>query len=252
MPLINYILTLSLILMIVSGCREQPRDLSVVKKEESKKVNTGIKPEIVKDTDTNPEKVNKKIDQTKTNTVIDKEQWSDLEVDYEGFVMDIRYATANNFTKKVIYDCPKCLLRPSAAKALDEANRHLTERFKVRIKLFDCYRPRPYQQRLWDIVPNASYVTPPAKGSMHSRGMAVDLTLVDEDGKELDMGTAFDFFGEEAHQGYPKHSDAVKRNRYILRSTMEKYGFSPIRTEWWHFSYGGKNYPLSDFVWKCS
>ncbi len=119
------------------------------------------------------------------------------------------------------------------------------------LKMFDCYRPRPYQQRLWDKVPNPDYVTPPAKGSMHSRGAAVDLTIVDAQGKELDMGTPYDFFGKEAHYDYTQLPAAVLANRRLLRQTMEAVGFRGIRTEWWHFSYQGKNYELSDYVWPC-
>jgi D-alanyl-D-alanine dipeptidase len=163
---------------------------------------------------------------------------------------DIRYATANNFTKAVIYDCPACLLRPEVAEALVSANRSLQKQ-GLSLKVFDCYRPGPYQQRLWDKVPNPDYVTPPTKGSMHSRGAAVDLTVVDATGKELNMGTEFDFFGVEAHTDNLNLPAEVLKNRQILREAMEAAGFRGIRTEWWHFSYQKKQYPLSDYVWPC-
>jgi D-alanyl-D-alanine dipeptidase len=165
--------------------------------------------------------------------------------------LDIRYATTNNFTKAKIYDCPRCLLRPAAAAAIVRAHEALRKQGYGGLKMFDCYRPRPYQQRLWDKVPNPDYVTPPAKGSMHSRGAAVDLTIVDRNGQELDMGTPYDFFGREAHFDYTRLSPKVLANRRLLRSTLEAVGFEGIRTEWWHFSYRGQNFPLSDFVWKC-
>ncbi len=164
--------------------------------------------------------------------------------------MDIRYATSNNFTHSKIYDCPRCLLRPEAAAALADAHKAL-QRKGYGFKMFDCYRPRPYQQRLWDKVPNPDYVTPPNKGSMHSRGAAVDLTIVDAEGKELDMGTAYDFFGRAAHTDHNDLPAKVLANRKLLRETLEAYGFKGIRTEWWHFSYQGKDYPLSDYVWPC-
>lgn len=164
--------------------------------------------------------------------------------------LDIRYATTDNFTKSKIYDCPKCLLRPEAAAAIVRAHRALQKQ-NLGLKMFDCYRPRPYQQRLWDKVPNPDYVTPPARGSMHSRGAAVDLTIVDAAGKELDMGTAYDFFGREAHTDYRQHSPEVLKNRDLLRTTLEAVGFRGIRTEWWHFSFQGKDFPLSDEVWDC-
>ncbi len=164
--------------------------------------------------------------------------------------LDIRYATANNFTKSKIYDCPRCLLRPEAAEAIVIANKSLKKK-GLTLVMFDCYRPRPYQQRLWDKVPNPDYVTPPAKGSMHSRGAAVDLSIVDAQGKELDMGTAYDFFGEAAHTDYKRLSAQVLENRALLRKTLEAVGFKGIRTEWWHFSYQKRNYALSDYLWPC-
>jgi zinc D-Ala-D-Ala dipeptidase len=164
--------------------------------------------------------------------------------------LDIRYATTDNFTKSKIYDCPLCLLRPEAAEAVVAAHKALKKK-GLGLKMFDCYRPRPYQQRLWDKVPNPDYVTPPAKGSMHSRGAAVDLTIVEANGKELDMGTPYDFFGPEAHTDNTKLPQKVLANRRLLRETLEAVGFKGIRTEWWHFSYQRKSWPLSDYVWPC-
>ena len=165
--------------------------------------------------------------------------------------IDIRYATTDNFTQSKIYDCPRCFLRPEAARALVKAHQALQRQGLGGLKMFDCYRPRPYQQRLWAKVPNPDYVTPPAKGSMHSRGAAVDLTIVDTTGKELDMGTPYDFFGKEAHYDYTWLSAAVLANRRLLRRTLEAAGFEGIRTEWWHFSYRKGSYPLSEEVWEC-
>jgi zinc D-Ala-D-Ala dipeptidase len=164
--------------------------------------------------------------------------------------LDIRYATNDNFTKSQIYDCALCLLRPEVAEALVKANKILKAK-GLSLKLFDCYRPRPYQQRLWDKVPDPNYVTPPAKGSMHSRGAAVDLTIVDAKGQELNMGTAYDFFGVAAHSDNMNLPADVLNNRKLLRETMESVGFKGIRTERWHFSFQGKKYPLSSYVWPC-
>ena len=186
----------------------------------------------------------------RTAAAVEKSGFSDVAALDPTILIDIRYATADNFTKAKIYDCPLCLLRPEAAEALIEAHKALQKK-KLGLKMFDCYRPRPYQQRLWDKVPNPDYVTPPAKGSMHSRGAAVDLTIVDAQGKELDMGTPYDFFGVEAHYDYTRLPAAVLANRRLLRETMEAAGFKGIRTEWWHFSFQGKNFELSDYVWPC-
>jgi len=176
--------------------------------------------------------------------------WIEITED-DGFKVDIKYATVDNFTKKQIYDCGKCFLRPEAAALLIKIHNELKEKYGYSIKVFDCFRPKPYQQRLWDIVPNPDYVTPPNKGSMHSRGLAVDLTIVDKNGAELDMGTEYDFFGKEAHQDYKGHSPEINKNRSLLKSTMEKFGFKSIRTEWWHYSLNNKTYPLDEWVWAC-
>jgi zinc D-Ala-D-Ala dipeptidase len=191
-------------------------------------------------------------DSVKIDPDDEKAGFKDVQVLDKSIPLDIRYATANNFTKAQIYDCPKCLLRPDAASAIVKAHADLKKQGYGGLKMFDCYRPRPYQQRLWDKVPNPDYVTPPAKGSMHSRGAAVDLTIVDKSGKELDMGTEYDFFGPEAHFDYTKLDKKIINNRKLLRKTLAKYGFEGIRTEWWHFSYRGKKYELSDYVWKCA
>lgn len=172
-----------------------------------------------------------------------------IELDPE-IALDIRYATTNNFTKAQIYDCPRCLLRKEAAEALVKANKALKKK-GLHLVMFDCYRPRPYQQRLWDKVPNPDYVTPPAKGSMHSRGAAVDLSIADAHGQELDMGTPYDFFGRKAHTDITDLPQKVLDNRKLLQQALKEAGFEGIRTEWWHFSFRAKTWPLSDYVWPC-
>ena len=168
------------------------------------------------------------------------------------FVLDIRYATTNNFTEKQMYDCGKCYLREPVAELLIQAQEDFRE-MGYRIKLFDCYRPRPIQYKLWEVVPDARYVARPWVGSVHNRGGAVDLTLVDENGNELEMGTDYDFFGEESHQDFTDLPENVLENRALLKKVMQKHSFSPIRTEWWHFDYNqNKLYPLSDLVWDCN
>jgi zinc D-Ala-D-Ala dipeptidase len=107
------------------------------------------------------------------------------------FVYDMKYATNDNFLKTKVYDCPECFLRMKTVKALIEANRKCIKK-GCRIKLFDCYRPLDIQKKMWAIVSNPEYVANPAKGSIHNRGGAVDITLVYANGKELDMGTPFD------------------------------------------------------------
>ncbi len=180
----------------------------------------------------------------------DTTQWVDLFFMDSTIQLDLRYATTDNFVKEKMYECPRCFLRPKAAQVILKIHRDLQEQ-GMGLKFFDCYRPLSIQQRLWNKVPDATYVTNPKKGSMHNRGLAVDLTIVDRDGNELDMGTPFDFFGRKAHHTYTKHSKEVKENRHLLKSTLEAVGFKSIRTEWWHYSYRNAKYPLADMVWEC-
>ena len=179
----------------------------------------------------------------------DTAQWRELTADM-GFVIDIRYATVDNFVKEVIYPCGRCFLKKQAADPLIALNEELRTKGYA-IKLFDCYRPAPAQQKLWDKVPDRNYVAPPWEGSMHTRGVAVDLTLTKKGGAELDMGTGYDFFGPEAHQGYAGLDPEAKANRALLKSSMEKAGFNAIRTEWWHYSIGDGKGRLYDWQWKC-
>ena len=175
----------------------------------------------------------------------------ELTEDKNEVVLDIRYATADNFTGARLYDCGRCFLHPTVAKALQRA----ADDFKkqgYKIILFDCYRPLSIQRKLWAKVPDARFVTPPAKGSMHNRGAAIDISLQEiKSKKELDMGTPYDFFGNEAYMDYQELSLVASKNRKILHTTLMKYGFKPIRTEWWHFSFSGSGATISEWNWTC-
>jgi len=177
--------------------------------------------------------------------------WTEL-TEADGFLIDIRYAGPNNFMKKKIYDCGRCLMRKEAAEALKLLNGEMIRKYNFRLKLFDCFRPGDFQQKLWDIMPDINYVAHPSKGSMHSRGVAVDLTIADSLNREVDMGTEFDFLGKEAHFDYTNLPENVIANRKLLRAKMEQYGFAGILTEWWHFSHTEKKYPLSNYRWPCN
>ena len=180
----------------------------------------------------------------------DTTQWVELSSLDSTILLDLKYATTDNFVEEQLYDCGRCFLRREAASQLVKVHQLLQEK-GLGLKMFDCFRPLPVQQQLWDKFQNASYVTPPSKGSMHNRGLAVDLTIVDSDGKELDMGTEFDYFGKKAHHTFTEHSETILANRDLLKSSMKAFGFNPIRTEWWHYSYVQKKYPLSEMVWNC-
>ena len=153
------------------------------------------------------------------------------------FSYEIRYATPNNFIGETLYDCPKCLLRLEVAQALLEANQYFCEK-GYRIKFYDCYRPLDVQKKMWAKVPRPTYVgNPYGKGSVHNKGAAVDITLETLEGCYVEMGSDYDYFGREAHIDNFNFSADILANRKLLFEGMRKFGFSTIRTEWWHFSY---------------
>lgn len=150
---------------------------------------------------------------------------------------DVRYATANNFTGQVLYPSSKVFLRKVAAVKLSDAQKYLVENYNLRIKVYDGYRPPSVQWRMWEVYPDPNFVADPRKGSKHNRGAAVDLTLIDSLGFELDMGTPFDDFTEKAGYFSQDVSETAKENRRILRETMIKFDFTPYDGEWWHFDH---------------
>jgi len=165
---------------------------------------------------------------------------------------DIKYASEDNFLKQPFYDCAKCYLQPEVAEAVYLANQYFCEKGFF-LKFYDCYRPVVYQKKMWEAFPNPMYVANPyTKGSVHSRAAAIDVTLVDDRGCELDMGTTYDYFGREAHIDNSLVSEEALANRKILQDGLRKFGFATIRTEWWHFSFK-KNYlfPAINLAFKC-
>ena len=168
------------------------------------------------------------------------------------FILDIKYATADNFLKQAVYDCGECYLREATAKALLAAQKEFVKR-GYSLKLFDCYRPLSVQKKMWKILPGTHYVANPAKGSKHNRGAAVDLTLVDlATGKELDMGTPFDTFSPRAHHTYTQLPKEVLDNRKLLKEVMDKYNFKSIYSEWWHYEYRPEMASaVEDLPWEC-
>jgi len=161
-------------------------------------------------------------------------------------VMDIRYATDNNFTHQVVYPVAKCLLRKSVAERLEAAAKEF-EANHYRLKIYDCYRPFSVQKIFWSLVPDERYVADPKKGSRHNRGAAVDVSLTDADGQELEMPSPFDDFTERAHRDWDKATPDAKKNREYLEKVMWAHGFMGLETEWWHFdAFGWKKYPIED------
>jgi zinc D-Ala-D-Ala dipeptidase len=148
--------------------------------------------------------------------------------------LDIRYATTNNFLKRKLYTVAKCALRSSVAQKLALVQTDL-EKIGLGLKVYDCYRPFSVTKQMWEFLPDPNYVANPARGSRHNRGAAIDLTLVDRTGKELEMPTPYDDFTKKAHRDYNGGSAQSRKNRQTLEDAMKKQGFIGITTEWWHF-----------------
>ena len=167
------------------------------------------------------------------------------------FVYDMKYATEDNFLKAKVYDCAECYLRLKTIKAMMKANAKFMK-LGYKIKLYDCYRPLDIQKKMWAIVSNPIYVANPSKGSIHNRGGAVDISLVDRNGVELDMGTPFDFFGIEASHDYKNFSKEILDNRKLLKKVMLQSNFQSFDSEWWHYNLkNAKADPVSNFKWNC-
>ncbi len=154
-------------------------------------------------------------------------------------VFDVKYATADNFTKQVLYPTGKVYVRKVVGQKLALINKFLKDNYNLRIKVYDAYRPLSVQKIMWKIMPDNRYVADPKKGSRHNRGAAVDLTLINDKGEELDMGTPYDDFTQKAHSTYKDLPAEILKNREILQSTMIKFGFDPIESEWWHYDFKG-------------
>jgi D-alanyl-D-alanine dipeptidase len=162
----------------------------------------------------------------------------DIRLVNDKIVRDMRYATENNFLQRKLYPAARCVLRGAAVKALLQVQEDLVKQ-GLGLKVYDCYRPLSVQRLMWEVLPDSRYVANPAKGSRHNRGAAVDITLVDSNGKELEMPTEFDDFTERAYRDYTGASPEAKKNRQLLEDAMTKYGFIPLATEWWHFDAPG-------------
>ena len=177
-------------------------------------------------------------------------------------VLDLKYSTTDNFTNQKLYTTNECLMTHGAfirlmlvQDSLKKITSHNGKTYPqgLGIKVWDAYRPRAVQYLMWEIFPDPTYVANPTSGSVHNRGGAIDLTIVDmSTGEELLMPTPFDYFGEEAWHWYPDLPEEAIANRQLLYDLMTIVGgFEIYSKEWWHYSWTpAKTYPLQDFQMK--
>lgn len=158
-------------------------------------------------------------------------------------LQDLRYATGDNFTGQVIYSFQDAYLRYGTVRKLKMVSEDLAE-LGLYLKIWDGFRPVSAQFALWEVCPDPTYVANPNTGfSSHSRGNTVDLTLVDADGREIEMPTGFDDFSSRADRDYSDCTASAANNAQLLEILMEKHGFVGYAGEWWHFS-DSTSYPV--------
>lgn len=151
-------------------------------------------------------------------------------------IVELRYATENNFTGQTIYTFDELWLRYGTVKKLIKVQEALKEH-DMGLKVWDGFRPVAAQFALWEVCPNPTYVANPNGGySSHSRGNTVDLTVVDAEGNELTMPTGFDDFSKKANRNYSDVSREAAQNSKMLEGIMKDCGFTSIHSEWWHFA----------------
>lgn len=159
-------------------------------------------------------------------------------------IIDLRYASKNNFTNQKLFKSSECFIHKTAFEYLCKAI-DISKKLGFKIKIFDAYRPVYVQKKLWECLPDPNFIVPPDKGSPHSRGVAIDLTLVDSNNKELDMGTGFDEFSRLSYHGCLDITKEAYKNRLMLLGIMTDAGWDFFRNEWWHYQlYNSKNFPI--------
>lgn len=184
---------------------------------------------------------NKTIEENPNNELIDLEEF------IPGIILDIRYATENNFMGTKVYKQAKAYVRWPVAQSLKFINEELIKR-NFALKIYDAYRPYSATVLFYEVYKDTTYVASPWSGSRHNRGAAVDVSIVDlATGEEIQMPTAYDDFTEVAHPDHMDLPENVITNRNLLITIMQQHGFRVYHSEWWHFDFmGWEGFPLMD------
>jgi D-alanyl-D-alanine dipeptidase len=171
----------------------------------------------------------------------------DIKKAIPAIVLDIRYATKNNFMQQVMYKQARAFARKPVVAQLKKIQ-GLLEKKGYGLKIFDAYRPYAITIAFYKKASDKNFVANPAKGSKHNRGCAIDLTLIDlKTGKDVEMPTPYDSFAPQAAPHYDQLPSKIIKNRDFLIATMQANGFKVIYNEWWHFDFNGwQNYELMD------
>ncbi|MGE5805781.1 MAG: M15 family metallopeptidase [Ignavibacteria bacterium] len=191
------------------------------------------------------------VDNLKTYKALIEEDSSRLLIDLEKFIpgikLDVRYATKNNFFGQAVYEVQKAFLRLSAAKALKKVQQELNKK-ALGLKIFDAYRPYSVTVKFYEKYPDTNFVASAWKWTLHNRGCAVDLSVIDlKSGEEIEMPTEYDDFTKRAGIHYNNLPEEQIKNRSLLLEVMVQNGFIPQKSEWWHYNFTGwEKYELMD------
>ncbi len=163
----------------------------------------------------------------------------------ESVIIDLKYATKNNFVQQKLYKNELCYLEETAYKKFLQAIQ-IAQALEYKIKIFDAYRPINIQKMLWQKFPDHKFISNPETGSIpHCRGVALDLTLTDNLKKELDMGTEFDCLDKKSYHSNNDINIEAQKNRLILLGIMTLAGFDFYQNEWWHYQlFSARDYPI--------
>jgi len=242
MKKLTAILLVFVCLLSIAGCADsaqpEPTEPSALPTELTAPTEASTEPTVPPETETTtiPEV---------TQPEPEDEDFVKVQVYIPDLVVELRYATDDNFTGQVIYGFSDLWLRYGTVKKLMQVQEELREK-GLFLKIWDGFRPPAAQFKLWEIYPDHTYVSNPNTGfSSHSRGNTVDLTLVDSKGRELTMPTGFDDFSKLADRDYSDCSAEAAENALLLEETMKKHGFKPYSGEWWHFS-DTEKYPVEE------
>lgn len=175
----------------------------------------------------------------------------DLDAD---FIIDLRYATADNFTGVQVYRSTECWVDAHTAQILIQA-KNIFKAAGYRVKIWDAYRPIRAQRKFWEILPDDNFVARPPEVAKiktfrpsHMNGMCVDVTLTNMDGTDIEMPSPFDTMNERAALSCKRNSAVGRKNASYLKEVMESVGFQAYKGEWWHFyDVTGEPVPFSDY-----
>lgn len=233
------------ILFSLSGCRQQQHSAQETTAGDSRNDEQAITPTPVQEEEEKPSLPAK----SRTAHYLDSLGFINIAEADSTIAIELMYTRADNFTGQILYnDLHEAYLHPDAMESLIKAQQLLKELHPgYSLIVYDAARPMSIQQTLWDIVKGTSryiYVSNPAHGGgLHNYGLAVDLSILDEDGTPLSMGTPVDYLGKEAHITQEeqlvksgKITARERNNRLLLRQVMKKAGFRPLPSEWWHFN----------------